>query len=97
MVRHVSSIVHIDEEDDVDGGGSTTVVGSTKSLAVGSPEGEALDALPVEYLSRGCLELAFNWAALCLRNVAPMKARYEQAKTWGSLLNLNLTKSYEWK
>ena len=60
MVRHVSSIVHIDEEDDVDGGGSTTVVGSTKSLAVGSPEGEALDALPVEYSSRGCLELAFN-------------------------------------
>ena len=59
-MRHVSSIVCINEEDDVNGGGSMAAMGSTKSLAVGLPEGEALDALPVEDSSRGCLELAFN-------------------------------------
>ena len=59
-MRHVSSIVHIDEEDVVDGGGSTAAMGSTKSIAVGSPKGGALDASPVEDLTRGHLELAFN-------------------------------------
>ena len=60
MMRHVSNIVCIDEEDDVDGGGSTVVVGSTKSSAVGSLKGGALDASPVEDSTRGRLELAFN-------------------------------------
>ena len=60
MVRHVSSIVRIDEEDDVDGGGSTVVVGSTKSSTEGSPEGWALDASPIEDSTQGRLELAFN-------------------------------------
>ena len=73
-MRHVSNIVHIDEEDDVDGGGSTAVMGSTKASAVGSPEGGALDASPIKDSTRGRLELAFNWATLCLRNVAPMGA-----------------------
>ena len=38
MVRHVSSIVRIDEEDDVDGGRSMVVVGSAKASTVGSLE-----------------------------------------------------------
>ena len=59
-MRHVSSIVRIDEEDDVDGGGSTAAVGSTKSSTVGSPEGRALEASPVEDSTRVHLELAFN-------------------------------------
>ena len=50
-MRHVSSIVCIDEEDDVDGGGSMAVVGSTKASAVGSPEKGALDTSPVEDLT----------------------------------------------
>ena len=60
MVRHVSNIVCIDEEDDVDGGGSTAAVGSTKSSVVGSPKGGAQDASPVEDSTQGRLELAFN-------------------------------------
>ena len=59
-MRHVSSIVRIDEEDDVDGGGSTAAVGSTKSSVVGSPKGGAQDASPVEDSTQGRLELAFN-------------------------------------
>ena len=59
-MRHVSNIVCIDEEDDVDGGGSTAAVGSTKSSVVGSPEGRAQDASPVEDSTQGRLELAFN-------------------------------------
>ena len=59
-MRHFSSIVRIDEEDDVDGGGSTTVVGSIKSSVIGSPQGGALDAWPVENSTRRRLELAFN-------------------------------------
>ena len=47
-MRHVSSIVRIDEEDDVDGGGSMAVVGSTKASAVGSPEEGALDTSPIK-------------------------------------------------
>ena len=47
-MRHVSSIVRIDEEDDVDGGGSTTVVGSANCLVEGSPEEGPLDASPIE-------------------------------------------------
>ena len=60
MVRHVSSIVRIEEKDDLDGGGSTVAVGLTNASAVGSPEGGAQDASLVEDLTRGCLELAFN-------------------------------------
>ena len=59
-MRHVSSIVRIEEKDDVDSGGSTVAVGLTNASAVGSPEGGAQDASPVEDLTRGCLELAFN-------------------------------------
>ena len=59
-MRHVSSIVRINEEDDVDGGGSMAVVGSTKASAVGSPEKGALDTSPVEDSTWGRLELAFN-------------------------------------
>ena len=47
-MRHVSSIIRIDEEDDVDGGRSMAVVGSTKASALGSPEGVALDTSPIE-------------------------------------------------
>ena len=60
MVRHISSVVRIDEEDDVDGGGSTAAMGSTKASTIGSLEGGALDASPVEDSTRGHLELAFN-------------------------------------
>ena len=74
MVRHVSNIVCIDEKDDVDSGGSTAAVGSIKSSTVGSLEEGALDASPVEDSTQGRLELAFNWATLCLRNVAPIGA-----------------------
>ena len=59
-MRHVSSIVCIEEEDDVDDGGSTAVVGSTKSSVVGSLEGGSLNASLVEDSTRGRLELAFN-------------------------------------
>ena len=40
---------------------------------MGSPEG-GLGATPVEDSTLGLLELAFNWVALCLRNVAPIGA-----------------------
>ena len=60
MVRHVSSIVCIEKDDDVDNGGSMATVGSTKFLAIGSPEGGSLDASPIEDSTRGCLKLAFN-------------------------------------
>ena len=50
------------------------VMGSTKSSAIGSPEGGALDASPVEDSTQGRLELAFNWAALCLSKMAPIGA-----------------------
>ena len=71
-MRHFSSIIRIDEENDVDGGGSTTAVGSIKSSVIGSPQGGALDAWPVENSTRRRLDLAFNWATLCLRKVAPI-------------------------
>ena len=73
-MRHVSKIVCIDEEDDVDREGSTAAIGSTKSSAIRSPEGGALDASPIEDSTQGHLELAFNWAAFCLRSVAPIRA-----------------------
>ena len=44
----------------LDGGGSTTAIGSTYSSAVGSPDGGGLDASPVEDSTLGCLELTFN-------------------------------------
>ena len=50
-MRHISSIIRIDEEDDVDGGRSMAVVGSTKASALGSPEGGALDTSPIEDLT----------------------------------------------
>ena len=56
MVRHVSNKVHIDDEDDVDGGGSTAAVGSTNT----SLEGRAQDASTVEDSTRGRLKLNFN-------------------------------------
>ena len=59
-MRHIFSIVRIKEDDDVNNGGSTAAVGSTKSSVVGSPKGGSLDASPVEDSTRGCLELAFN-------------------------------------
>ena len=59
-VKTISNIARKEEVLDVDGGGSTAAVGSTKSSAVGSPKGEALDASPVEDSTRGRLELAFN-------------------------------------
>ena len=59
-MRHISSIVHIEEDDDVDGEGSTTIVGSTNSSVVGSPVRGPLDASPVEDSTRGRLELDFN-------------------------------------
>ena len=60
MVRHVSNIVRIDKDDDVDGGGSIAAVGSTKSSTVGSPEGGALNVSLVEDSTLGHLELALN-------------------------------------
>ena len=36
------------------------VMDSTKSSAIGSPEGGALDASPIEDSTQGRLELAFN-------------------------------------
>ena len=59
-VRHISNIVRIEEDDDVDGGGSTTAVGSKNSSVGGSPVGGSLDALPVDNSTLGRLELAFN-------------------------------------
>ena len=59
-MRHVSNIVCIDEEDDVDGGGSTAAVGSTNASVVGLLKGGALDASSIEDLTRERLELAFN-------------------------------------
>ena len=59
-MRHISSIIRIDEEDDVDGGWSMAVVGSTKASALGSLEGGALDTSPIEDSTWGRLELAFN-------------------------------------
>ena len=49
-----------DKSLDEEGRGSTTVVGSTYSSAVGSPEVRDLDASPVEDSILGRLELAFN-------------------------------------
>ena len=72
-MRRVSRIVRIDEEDDVDNEGSIVAVESTKSSAVGSPKGGALDASPVEHLTQGHLQLAFNLVALCLRKVASIE------------------------
>ena len=63
-----------DELLDEEGGGPTAAVGSTYSSAVGSLEVRGLDASPMEDSTLERLELAFNWAALCLRNVAPIRA-----------------------
>ena len=73
-VRHVSRMVRIDEDVDVNGVGSTTAVGSINSSTVGSPERGPLDASPVEDSTLGLFELVFNWVALCLNKVAPIGA-----------------------
>ena len=62
------------ESPKVEGGGSTVAMGLTNSLVVGSPEEGGWDATPEEDSTRGCLELAFIWVALCLRKVAPIGA-----------------------
>ena len=49
----------MDESPEVEGGGSTAVVGWTNSLAVGSPKEGGWDAAPVEDSTRGRLELIF--------------------------------------
>ena len=74
MVITVSNMLHKDESLDEEGGGSILVVGSTYSSVVGTPKEGGLDASPVEDSTLGRLELAFNYAALCLRNVAPIGA-----------------------
>ena len=94
-MRHVSSIVRIDEEDDVDGGGSTAVVGSANCLVEGSPEEGPLDASPIEDSTQGRLELAF--AALCLRNVAPIWAMIWIGSDAGKSSKPKSNRIYEWK
>ena len=49
----------MDESPEVEGGGSTAAMGSTNSLAMGSPKEGGWDAAPVEDSTRGCLELIF--------------------------------------
>ena len=56
----LSNLAHKEELVDVDGGGSTTAVGFTYASAKGSPEGGGRDASPIDDLTRGRLELAFN-------------------------------------
>ena len=56
----LSNIARKEESLDVNGGGSTAVVGSTYASAEGSPEGGGQDASPVEDSTLGRLELAFN-------------------------------------
>ena len=58
MVVIVSNILNIESSLDEDAGGSTAAVGSTNSLAVGSPDVGGLDAL-VKDSTLGRLELAF--------------------------------------
>ena len=53
-------MVCIEEDDDVDGGGSTAAMGSTNSSVVRSLEVGPLDASPVEDSALRRLELAFN-------------------------------------
>ena len=55
-------------------GGLTVAMGSTYSLAIGSPEVGGWDAAPVEDSTQGRLELTLIWATLCLRKVALMGA-----------------------
>ena len=70
----VSKILWMDESPEVEGGGSIAAMGSTNSSAEGSPKEEGWDATPKEDSTRGDLELAFIWAALCLRKVTPIGA-----------------------
>ena len=70
----LSNIACKEESLDVNGGGSRAIVGSIYASAEGSPERGGRDASSVENLTLGHLELAFNWAALCLRKVAPIGA-----------------------
>ena len=70
----ISYILRKLESPKVGGEGSTAAVGSTNSSVVGSPEEGGWDATPEEDSTRGHLELAFIWAAFCLRKVAPIGA-----------------------
>ena len=49
----LSNIARKEESLDVDGGGSTVVVGSTYASAEGSPEGGGRDASSIEDLTPG--------------------------------------------
>ena len=53
MVKMLSNIARKEESLDVDGGGSTAVVGSTYASAEGSPEGGGRDASSIEDLTLG--------------------------------------------
>ena len=59
-MRTISNIARKEESVDVDGGRSTVAMGSTKASAEGSPNEGVQDASPLEDLTRGHLELAFN-------------------------------------
>ena len=93
-VMTMYSILRIEESLDEEAGGSTIAIGSTNSSIVGSPEVWGLDA-PIEDSTLGCLKLAFNWAALCRRKVAPIGAMICMGSNAGKSLNLNLNESYE--
>ena len=67
-------MLYKEESPNVDGGGSIAAVGFTYISIEGSPDEGGLDASPVEDSTLGRLELAFNYAALCLRKVAPIGA-----------------------
>ena len=60
MVITISNIAHKEEVLDVDGGGSTTAMGSTNASAEGSLDEGGLDASPIEDSALGHLKLAFN-------------------------------------
>ena len=60
------------ESSEAEGGGSTVAVGSTNSSADGSRDEKGRDASPMEDSTWRHLELAFIWAAPCLRKVAIM-------------------------
>ena len=71
----VSNIRRIIESSDVKGGGVAAAVGSMYASAVGSLEEEGGEgATPKENSTLGHLKLALIWAALCLRNVASIRA-----------------------
>ena len=56
----LSNIACKEDSLDVDGGGSMVAMGSIYASTKGSPKGGGRDASPVEDLTLGHLELAFN-------------------------------------